>query len=197
MLLRPHSSNKQSEESFMEAIKGSIGELTALQLSILRSEQLRNYAAMLKGKIDSVLNVYLKEIYMAMEVPSRSISCEELNRFLLRIRQAPNGYQPKSYTSLKAKWEGVDTIVLTMSMHQVWRQIVGQREIPDTIWALELPITEAQMVDHRAIIREFKPLLDDTCGFIRLCWTKLIETGVDNVDTYYEICKIKSANIPV
>ncbi len=193
------------------AVKGSIGKLTALQESILRSEQLRNYADIMKGKIDALFNIKIKEIYEKMSAMNDRISEEELNRFLLRIRQSSSGYKDKSYISLKAVRKNapvvsttsskdtpsldLESVVLTMSVRSVWRLIIGQRDIPDNAWDFELTVTEKEMVDHRGIIRQFKPLIDDTCEFINSCWGSLIDNGTDNVDTYYNICKIKFTNI--
>lgn len=193
------------------AVNGSIGKLTALQESILRSEQLRNYADMMKGKIDALFNIKIKEIYEKMSVMNDRVNEEELNRFLLRIRQSSSGYKEKSYISLKAVRKNppeasttdpkaktnvtLDEVVLTMSVRSVWRLIIGQRDIPDNAWDLELTVTEKGMVDHRGIIRQFKPLIEDTCEFINSCWGSLIDTGIDDVDTYYNICKIKFTNI--
>lgn len=178
------------------AIKGSTGKLSALQQNILRSEQLRNYADNLKYKIDGLFNIYVKEIYRDMSTMNSRVPEEELNRFLLRIRQSSKGYVDKSYVSVKASGAG-DTITITFSVRSVWRSIIGQRDIAENTWDMEISIPTSKMEEHRYIIRQFKPLIDDTCGFIKSCWGSLIETSVDNVDQYFNICAIKCTNIEI
>lgn len=179
-------------ESVTKVVTGSIGPITPVQRNILRSLQLREYVELIKSKIDHVYNSRLMDIYQQMMPLSTSVGKDQMDRFLLRIRQSSAGYQEKRYISLTGKHVGdKGDIQLTLSLKSVWMHMLSQREIPDAAFELSITIPENEKESHRKIIREFKPLLNDTADFIQECWGGLFESGNDNLDQYYEIGKIK------
>ena len=181
----------------MELIQNSIGPLTPVQQNILRSQRLRVYADVVKDKIDGVFNARLMDIYHEMlPISIGSIEGDQLSRFLLRLRQSNGGYQPKKYVGVTVVQEN-DGLRITLSLKSVWKLLLSQREIPEAAWEMSIIIPEREKDSFRKIIREFRPLLDDTGNFIRECWGCLNETGQDNLDRYYEIGKIKFTNFDI
>lgn len=179
-------------ESITKIVTGSIGPITPVQRNILRNLQLRDYVESIKRKIDHVYNTKLMDIYRQMLPLSKAVEKDQMDRFLLRIRQSGAGYQEKRYISLTGKHVGTEgDIQLTLSLKSVWMHMLSQREIPDAAFELSITIPENEKESHRKIIREFKPLLNDTADFIQECWGGLLESGIDNLDQYYEIGKIK------
>ena len=90
-----------------------------------------------------------------------------------------------------------DGLRITLSLKSVWRLLLGQREIPEAAWEMSVIIADNEKESFRKIIRELRPLMDDTCNFIRECWGCLNETGQDNLDRYYEIGKIKFTSFDI